>query len=89
MPSVGSVGPARRVRLADILPGAIPDHPTLRDSSGDEYDSLTVSASRTLESKYFIVFLVICKVLWIYGLVKQYPFFIYVRRVVFLVANLE
>ena len=63
MLSTSSVRSAKRVRLADVVAGVIPRPPTLMDSCGEEYDSPTVSASKTLESRYSFFFLVVCSVL--------------------------
>ena len=50
--STGSVQPARRVRLADVIPGNVPRPPTLQDSHGEDFEPPIISASRTLESRY-------------------------------------
>ena len=55
--STSSVRSAKRVRLADVVAGSIPRPPVLVDSSGDDYIPPTVSASRTLESRYSVFFL--------------------------------
>ena len=57
--STGSVQPARRVRLADIVSGTVPRPPTLQDSHGRDYAPPVISASRTLESRYSICLLAI------------------------------
>ena len=59
VPSVGSVGPARRVKLSEIISGTVRTPPTHCESSGDDYEPPTISASRTLESRYSIFFLVV------------------------------
>ena len=61
--STSSVRSAKRVRLADVVAGVIPRPPTLMDSCGEEYDPPTVSASKTLESRYSFLLLVVCTVL--------------------------
>ena len=63
MLSTSSVRSANRVRLADVVAGVIPRPPTLMDSCGEEYDPPTVSASKTLESRYSFLLLVVCNVL--------------------------
>ena len=63
MLSTSSVRSAKRVRLADVVAGVIPRPPTLMDSCGEEYDPPTVSASKTLESRYSFLLLVVCTVL--------------------------
>ena len=55
--SASSVRSAKRVRLAGVVAGSIPRPPALVDSSGDDYIPRTVSASRTLESRYSVFFL--------------------------------
>ena len=55
--STSSVRSAKRVRLADVVAGAIPTPPALVDSSGDDYIPPIVSDLRTLESRYSVVFL--------------------------------
>ena len=47
-----SVRSSKRVRLASLMAGL------MMDSSGDEYDPPTISASKTLESRYSCIFLV-------------------------------
>ena len=70
VPSVGSVGPSRRVKLADIISGSMPVPPTLRDSSGNEYEPPVISASKTLESRYSFFFLCMALgILWMCGFV--------------------
>ena len=63
MLSTSSVRSVKRVRLADVVAGVIPRHPTLMDSCGEEYDPPTVSASKTLESRYSFLLPVVCTVL--------------------------
>ena len=48
--STSSVRSAKRVRLADVVTGAIARPPTLVDSSGDDYVP-------PLESRYSVIFL--------------------------------
>ena len=61
MLSTSSVRSAKRVQ--DVVAGVIPRPPTLMDSCGEEYDPPTVSASKTLESRYSFLLLVVCTVL--------------------------
>ena len=49
--STSSAKPSKRVRLADVISGAIPKPPMMGDSSGGDFESATISASKTLESR--------------------------------------
>ena len=56
--STGSVRSAKRVRLADVISGSVSRPPPLYGSSGDDYMPSMISASRTLEGRYSVFFLV-------------------------------
>ena len=64
MLSTSSVRSSKRVRLASLVAGSLSKPPTLKDSSGGEYDPPTKSASKTLESRYSCVFLYVSNVLY-------------------------
>ena len=56
--STGSVRSAKRVRLADVISGSVSRPPPLYGSSGDDYMPPMISASRILEGRYSVFFLV-------------------------------
>ena len=63
--STSSVRSSKRVRLASLLPGSVSKPRSPVDSSGEEIDPPTISASKTLESRYTCIFLVAVGVLWL------------------------
>ena len=63
--STSSVRSSKRVRLASLLPGSVSKPRSPVDSSGEEIDPPTNSASKTLESRYTCIFLVAVSVLWL------------------------
>ena len=88
--SSGSLWVARRGRWSDVVAGDIPRPPTLYDNSGDNYEPPTVSDSKTLESKYFLIFLVVCTLdIWCV-LARSTLYFLYLllpQRVMFSYVN--
>ena len=56
----------------------MPVPPTLRDSSGNEYEPPVISASKTLESRYSFFFLCMALgILWVYGFVLSSILFLW------------
>ena len=90
MLSTSCVRSAKRVRLADLVAGVIRKPPTLVGSSGEDYEPPTISASRTLESRYSSIFLVVYNVLSGSSLyVRVWYFVLCMTMSCFKVADLE
>ena len=56
--STSSVRSPKRVRLASLLAGSVCKPRSLVDSSGEEFDLPSISASKTFESRFLCVFFV-------------------------------